>query len=150
MSVVLFHRLKEVLFKRMRSVPPAHLRTGMWGEALAERHLRCKGYKILGRRVRVGTKDEIDLIARQGDTLVFVEVKTRADELWGRPVTAVDRRKRDRVGRAAMRYMARLRRKPPTFRFDVIEVVGREESDHAEVRHLENVFGLPAGMKVPW
>ena len=139
--------------QRFRSHQPQHLRTGLWGEALAARHLRRKGYKILGRRVRVGAKDEIDLIVRQGETLVFVEVKTRADELRGRPVAAVDRNKRDRLGRAAMRYMQRLRRKPPTFRFDVVEVVGRQDEQEqvpVEIRHLENVFGLPPGYRVPW
>lgn len=145
-----YRRLLEKLRERIRSGQPRHLRTGMWGEALAARHLGRKGYKILGQRVRVGSKDEIDLIARQGQTLVFIEVKTRANEMWGRPLAAVDRQKRDRLGRAAMRYMMRLRRKPPTFRFDVVEIVGQEGADPAEIRHVENVFGLPKGLKVPW
>lgn len=129
---------------------PQHLQAGLWGEGIAERHLRRQGYKVLGRRVRVGPKDEIDLVMRQGETLIFVEVKTRASELWGRPVTSVDRGKRKRIGRAAMRYMKQLPRKPPTFRFDVVEVIGEEGQPPAEVRHLQNVFGLPTGYRVPW
>ncbi len=129
---------------------PPHLRTGLWGEAQAATHLRQNGYKVLGQRVRVGVRDEIDLIARQGETLVFVEVKTRASEEWGRPVSAVNRKKRDRLARAAMRYMSRLRTKPPYFRFDVIEVIGQEGLPPTDIRHLQNVFGLPKGYKVPW
>lgn len=126
------------------------MRTGLWGESHAATHLRHQGYKVLGQRVRVGVRDEIDLIVRHGQTLVFVEVKTRADELWGRPVAAVDRKKRDRLARAALRYMMRLRTKPPYFRFDVVEVIGQEGADPEEIRHLQNVFGLPPGFKVPW
>lgn len=67
-----------------------NLETGEWGEKQAERMLKRKGYRILGRRVRVGTRDEIDLVARDGATLVFVEVKTRkSEDLAGpcRPLT---------------------------------------------------------------
>ena len=48
-----------------------HLDTGLWGERVAAKALRKKGYRILGCRVRVGTRDEIDVVARDGKTLVF-------------------------------------------------------------------------------
>lgn len=134
-----------------RDVPgPAHLATGVWGEKIAMKHLKRQGYRIVGTRVRVGRRDEIDIIAQRDEVLIFVEVKTRADERMGRPVAAVDRRKRDRLGRAAMRYMRSLRIQPPYFRFDVIEVIGSSGDRQPEVRHLENVFQLPKGMRVPW
>ncbi len=136
--------------KSKSSDEPAHLRAGRWGEELAAKYLRRHGYKILETRIRVGRRDELDIIAREGDILVFVEVKTRATERMGRPVESVKKNKRDALARAAMRYMKRLRRKPPQFRFDVVEVIGREGEGVPEVRHLTNVFTLPKSYRVSW
>ena len=134
---------------RARRKEPAHLRAGRWGEKLARKALVAKGYHILGMRVRVGRHDEIDLVARHHDALVFVEVKTRKNEDFGRPIHAVDRDKRRRLSRAAIRYMKRLRSKPPYFRFDVVEVIG-EEGGTPEIRHIENAFQLEGGYRVTW
>ncbi len=82
-----------------------HLRAGRWGERQARRMLAAKGYRILGRRVRVGRRGELDIVARNGDTLVFVEVKTRRNEDFGRPIDAVDRAKQRRLSRAALGYL---------------------------------------------
>ena len=82
-----------------------HIATGKWGEKVAERLLKKTGYRILGRRVRIGTRDELDLVARDGQVLVFVEVKTRKAEDYGRPAAAVDRGKRHVMSRAATRYL---------------------------------------------
>jgi len=60
--------------------------TGIWGENQAEEFLKAKGYKILGQRVRIGDRDELDLVARDGKILVFVEVKTRGSQDFGRPL----------------------------------------------------------------
>jgi putative endonuclease len=127
----------------------AHLRAGKWGEKLAEQMLKGKGYKILGRRVRIGTRDELDLVARTGDVLVFVEVKTRAGEEFGRPAESVDRAKRHVLSRAAIRYLAKLRQKPDHFRFDVVEVVGRPGAEPV-VRHIENAFNLDPMYRITW
>ncbi len=115
---------------------------GAWGERQAEQYLRGIGYRILGRRVRVGRRDEIDLVARHRNTLVFVEVKTRSAEVFGRPIAAVDRAKRRTLSRAAVRYMKQLKQRPEYFRFDVVEVVGREGTAGPEVRHIERAFLL--------
>ena len=123
---------------------------GRWGEACAERHLRDKGYRILGRRVRVGRRDELDLVAADGAVLVFVEVKTRAGEDFGRPAAAVNRAKRHHVSRAAARYLKNLPRRPDHFRFDVVEVIGREEAGAPVVRHIENAFTLAAPYRLSW
>lgn len=136
--------------KKVAEEEPAHLRTGAWGERLAARHLKKKGYRILGRRVRVGRRDELDLIARHKEVLVFVEVKTRASVDFGRPVTAVNRSKQAALSRAAMRYMRKLKRKPDYFRFDVVEVVGTEDSEEAQINHIENAFQLTPRYRVPW
>lgn len=138
---------------RWRSAPdePEHLRTGKWGEAKAADFLKAQGYRLIAQRVRGRHRSEMDVIARQGETLVFVEVKTRASEVRGRPISAVDRAKRTRLGRAAFAYMRRLRKKPPTFRFDVIEVVGHpDDGVEPVIRHIQNAFQLPRGYRVPW
>ncbi len=129
---------------------PEHLRAGRWGEQRAARMLKKKGYRILGERVRVGLKDELDLVARHRNVLVFVEVKTRGSEDFGRPLSTVDRSKRRVMSRAALRYMRKLRPRPEFFRFDVVEVVGREEEGDPVIRHIENAFTLARGLRVPW
>lgn len=124
---------------------------GRWGESVAERRLREQGWRFLGRRVRVGRRDEIDLLFRDGRTLVFVEVKTRANELFGRPAEAVDFAKRRRLSRAAIRYVRRLRDKPDYLRFDVVEVIGSpEDGAPANVRHIVNAFPLEGRYFIPW
>jgi putative endonuclease len=129
---------------------PFHLRAGKWGEDRAGDFLKAKGYKILGRRVRIGVRDELDLVARQGDLLVFIEVKTRGSEDFGRPIAAVDRRKQHTLSRAAVRYLVKLKA-PVSFRFDVMEVIGREDDGRAPVvRHIENAFQLDRCYQLPW
>lgn len=129
---------------------PAHLRAGEWGEQQAERLLRSKGWTILGRRVRVGRRDELDLVARAGGVLVFVEVKTRRAEDFGRPFSAVDRAKRRCLSRAAYGYLRALRERPEYFRFDVVEVVGEPGGAEPVIRHIENAFQLEGGYRLPW
>jgi putative endonuclease len=116
--------------------------TGIWGEAQAADYLQRHGLQILARRVRLDARDEIDLLARDQSTLVFVEVKTRRSEEFGRPITAVDRRKRHALCRAALRYMRKLHEQPPAFRFDVVEVIGWPLLPGPLIRHIENAFPL--------
>ncbi len=122
---------------------------GRWGEKEAERFLKGKHYRILGRRVRVGQRDELDLVARHCDTLVFVEVKTRKQEDFGRPAEAVNRAKRHRLSRAAIRYMKRLRSPPKFFRFDIVEVIGSMDRPSPEIRHIENAFPMDMRYTLP-
>jgi putative endonuclease len=127
------------------------LEAGLWGERQAERYLRAKHFRILGRRVLVGPRDELDLVARSPDqVLVFVEVKTRADEEFGRPAAAVDQRKRRALSRAAWRYLHRLNPKPNYFRFDVVEVIGTEGMGAPEIRHIENAFPFSGNRRITW
>ena len=89
-------------------------------------------------------------MARQGDLLVFIEVKTRGSEDFGRPIAAVDRRKQHTLSRAAVRYLVKLKA-PVSFRFDVMEVIGREDDGRAPVvRHIENAFQLDRCYQLPW
>lgn len=141
--------LRRVL-ERIRGGPrDARHEAGLWGEDEAARLLRRKGYRILGRRVRLSRRDELDIVARHGNTLVFVEVKTRSGEEFGRPISSVDRGKRRALSRAAMRYLGKLHSKPPFFRFDVIEVVG-SKGEGADLRHIENAFSTEPGYRIPW
>lgn len=133
----------------MRLSLPIHLTTGLWGEREAEQFLVSKGYRILSRRFRVTVRDEVDLVARDGEVLVFVEVKTRKTEDYGRPVSAVDRKKRHVMSRAAVRYLKRLE-KPVCFRFDVVEVIGTESGGNPKIRHIENAFPLDRCYALPW
>lgn len=128
--------------------PAAHL-AGEWGEEQAARLLRSKGYRILGRRVRLSPREELDLVAACDGVLVFVEVKTRRNEEFGRPYTAVNRAKKKQLSRAALRYLQKLARKPAFIRFDVIEVVG-EIGETPNVRHIENAFTLERPHIIPW
>ena len=133
----------------MKFLMPLHLKTGLWGENQAAGFLEKKGFKIISRRFRVTVRDEFDLIARFGDVLVFVEVKTRKTESFGRPVSAVDRNKKHHLSRAAIRYLQRLG-KPVNFRFDVVEVIGEKDVSIPVIRHIENAFSLDRCYVLPW
>lgn len=133
----------------MKSLLPIHLTTGLWGEGEAEKFLAAKGYKVLSRRFRITVRDEVDLVARDGEILVFVEVKTRKTESYGRPLTAVDRKKRHVMSRAAVRYLQHLKN-PVNFRFDIVEVVGGQKRGTPLIRHIENAFSLDRCYVLPW
>ena len=139
------------LFRR-RPAATAAQRAGAWGERLAADFLENKGYRILGRNVRFGSRCELDLVARSPapEALVFIEVKTRRNEDYGRPASAVDRAKRRALGRAAVRYLRRVKAKPAHIRFDVVEVVGTPDGPPPVVRHVESAFSLGPGYRLPW
>ncbi len=96
---------------------------------------------MLYRNFRGAKGGEIDLVCRHGEALVFVEVKTRSDETFGRPSVAVDSRKRRRIVKGAMAWLRMLDLPDLTFRFDVVEVV---MTGRPEIRVIENAFGLPS------
>ena len=120
---------------------PEHLRRGARGEKLACRFLRSRGYKILYRNFRDRTGGEIDIVCRDGDTLVFVEVKTRADEDFGRPVDAVDRQKQLRVSKGGLAWLRLLDNPDIVFRFDVVEVLLPDEGD-PRLELIQDAFEL--------
>ena len=94
---------------------------GRYGERLAAKELRKRGYKILERRWRCRL-GEIDLIAQDGETLVIVEVKTRSRRDYGAPADAVDARKRRKLIQLAEAYLRARRLRDVTVRFDVVGV----------------------------
>ncbi|MFW6040071.1 MAG: YraN family protein [Gemmatimonadota bacterium] len=111
--------------------------TGALGEEIAARFLERAGYRILARNWRAG-RLELDLVARDGETIAFVEVKTRRPGPQS-PSEAVGRRKRARLRTAAARWIATRRDRARDYRFDVVAVTlgpGRR----ATVRHDVGAF----------
>lgn len=103
-------------------------------------HLEKAGLRFLTANFRT-TRGEIDLVFRDRDVLVFVEVKARGDESRGRPSAAVDFRKRRRLSRTALDYLSSLKDPCVKMRFDVVEVLLAGDVVR-EVRHLPNTFSL--------
>jgi putative endonuclease len=112
-------------------------RAGNYGETAAEGYLAAKGYAILARNYRAWG-GEIDIIAKDGDYIVFIEVKYRRQTAYGRPVAAITQKKRRAMVAAAYGYLADNGRGDENCRFDIIEVFGREQLD---INHIENAFG---------
>ena len=111
--------------------------TARRGEALAALCLRLKGYRVEARNWRCAF-GEIDIVAWDGDTLVFVEVKTRAGRSAGPPEEAVTAAKQRRLVSLAQAYLGRRRGEPPPCRFDVVAVEGR--AAWPRIRHVRAAF----------
>lgn len=123
-----------------RRQKPVHLRHGALGERAAKQHLQRLGLKFLTANFR-SARGEIDLIFRDGDCLVFVEVKTRSSENWVRPAAAVNARKRRLLSQTALDYLRLLPNPRVKIRFDIVEVLIADGAVR-EVRHLPNTFPL--------
>lgn len=119
---------------------PLHLRHGALGERAAKKYLQRKGLKFLTANFR-SHRGEIDLVFRDDDCLVFVEVKTRSSEDWVRPAAAVNARKRRLLSQTALDYLRLLRNPPVKIRFDIVEVL-LQDSEVREIRHLPNTFPM--------
>ena len=113
---------------------------GNRGESIVAEYLEEKGYKILERNFRSG-RNEIDIVAEDGDSIVFVEVKTTSSdraEKMRLPCTAVDKNKKQRIIECARDYIMKHRVSTDGYRFDVIEVYLNR--DTPEINHIENAF----------
>jgi putative endonuclease len=108
------------------------------GEREAARHLRKQGYHILARQSR-SLLGEIDLIALDGKTIVFVEVKTRSSHVAGHPVEAVDSRKQRQLTRAALAWLKRRNLLDHPGRFDVIAITWQPGAPPL-IQHFKNAF----------
>src|SRR5256885_8695849 len=117
---------------------PLHLQYGILGERAAKKLLKRQGLKFLTANFR-SDRGEVDLVFRDCDCLVFVEVKTRSSEDWVRPASAVNKERRQRLSRAALDYLRLLKNPQVKLRFDIVEVL-LEEGVVREVRHLPNTF----------
>ncbi len=117
---------------------PGTLALGRDGEEIARRHLEKKGYEIVRRGYR-HFRGEIDIIARDGPTLVFVEVKTRADEEFGRPEEAVTPAKQKQIRRIAQGFLVANPHPGAGCRFDVIAILYRGPDD-VRLEHFIDAF----------
>lgn len=105
---------------------------GKKGEALACKYLKKNGYKILERGYK-NPFGEVDIIAAKGDTVAFIEVKTRLTESYGAPSEAVNLKRRNKYVQAAKYYFYG-KEIDVTVRFDIIEIL------RGEINHIENAF----------
>jgi putative endonuclease len=112
---------------------------GKKGEELAENYLRSKGYEILEKNYR-RYRGEIDLIAKDDDYLVFIEVKTARSSTFGPAIYRVDQNKKRQLGKIAMAYYQEHDLYDQDSRFDVVTVTfsGKDQ----EINHIKNAFWL--------
>ena len=114
----------------------AHNELGKWGEDLAADYLQRKGYTIIERDWKSGRRD-LDIVAKNGDVIVFVEVKTRCNSLYGQPEEAVDYRKLQSLQQAINHYI-KFRHISQEVRFDIISIVGTIGSE-PDIQHIQDV-----------
>ncbi len=113
---------------------------GQTSERLAEQFLVSKGYRIVERNLRTSL-GELDLVAEDGDVLVFVEVKGRTTDAFGGARLAVDHRKRQKLIKLASQYLAKRHLSDKACRFDVVLVQG-EPTPKGQIEHLQNAFEI--------
>lgn len=113
---------------------------GDLGERMARHWLRAHGAKILYQNFRAPHGGEVDIVARDGDVLLFTEVKTRTSEDFGRPLLAVNRKKQKLIKRGANAWLKLLGTRQIPWRFDVIEVI-LYDGQQPKINRVENVFG---------
>lgn len=112
---------------------------GNRGERLAAKHLKRNGFRILKRQYR-NRLGELDLIARDGDAVVFVEVKTRKSTAAGDPTEAITHAKQKKMTQLALAFLKRYNLLECRARFDVVAIVWPEGDGEPELTHYRNAF----------
>lgn len=113
-----------------------HIELGQWGEEQAVRHLILHDYSILQRNYRSG-KLEVDIIAKKGNTIIFIEVKTRVTATIGEPYLAVTKSKQKQIIKAANAYLVQTNCWLDA-QFDIISIV--HNSHRTKLEHIPNAF----------
>jgi putative endonuclease len=116
-----------------------HTQFGQEGESIAVGYLKKNGYKILEQNYR-NKLGEIDIVAKDRDTIVFVEVKTRKSDQYVHPKWAVTPRKQRKISMVALYYLKENRQSNLKARFDVVTVLDRQEKPVVEI--IKNAFEL--------
>lgn len=106
---------------------------------MAAEWLWASGSKVLYRNFRARRGGEVDIVAREGAVLCFIEVKTRTQKGFGRPIDAVNREKQELIERGAKEWLRLLRHRDLPWRFDVMEVI-LEEGKLPEFTYIRNAF----------
>jgi putative endonuclease len=117
-----------------------HLKRGALGERAAKKYLQKQGLKFLTANFR-SERGETDLIFRDDDCLVFIEVKARSSEEWRRPAAVVNAERRRRLTQCALDYLRLLKNPEVKIRFDIVEVLLADGAVR-EIRHLPNTFSM--------
>jgi len=120
---------------------------GQEGESAAEQYLRHKGYRIVARNLR-SSVGELDLVAEDGQVLVFVEVKARRTGAFGGAIHAVHQRKQEKLIQLAALYLARHHIKDRLCRFDVVLLQGVGTLP-TQIEHIQNAFEV-SGEDLRW
>ena len=118
------------------------LRTGLLGEELAAVYLKHAGYQIVEKNYRCPL-GEVDIVARDGESLVFVEVKSRRSDKFGVPQLAVGAKKQEKLSKIALYYLKEKRLHGRQARFDVVAVRILSEGNRVEL--IKNAFDLCYG-----
>lgn len=112
---------------------------GLAGERLAERFLRRRGLKVIARRFRTPA-GELDLVMRDGDAIVFVEVKTQTSRKYIDPEQRVTAEKRRRMLRAARAFLAQMRWTERACRFDVVAITAGDGGADPQIDYFPDAF----------
>jgi putative endonuclease len=124
-------------------MPSVRDELGRRGEEEAARYLKRLGYRILGRRERI-LRGDIDIVALDGRTVVFVEVRSKSDTSHGHPAETVGREKQRRIAELAGAYIRRHRLEDQSVRIDMVAVIfAAEPGGHPVVEHYQNAFDSP-------
>jgi putative endonuclease len=126
--------LRSWLAERFREKP-----LGQRGEDAAARYLKRLGYRILARHLD-SPLGELDIVAVDGRTIVFVEVKTRTSTDAGHPADAIDERKERRMTQAALAYLKANGLLKYSARFDVVAITWPSNSRRPTIEHYESAF----------
>ncbi len=141
--------IKPIRLEHANETPLTKDELGELGEMLATLFLRKKDHmKILFQNFRAPHGGEVDIVCRDEDGLVFIEVKTRRSTTLGRPLDAVTEDKQELITRGAMEWLRLLGYPKIWFRFDVMEVV-LEHGKPPNIQRIENAFTLPDSVYYP-
>ncbi len=128
------------LFSKNNNIAPTKKRTiGNLGEKIAKKYFKKQGYKIIKQNF-TNRAGEIDLIVKNKDQLVFVEVKTRTNQNFGYPEESIDSRKQNKIIRTAQNYLYKEKIFSENYRFDVISIEINQLTKKATLKHIKDAF----------